>query len=238
MVAAMSPAPSAARQVLINNTIGALISAGIWSLLDLFYMLAAHDEQAAKLNWKEPASNALTNNNSTTFTVDRGFTGNGTDMSLSASYTNALYTQNNGHVAGFSFTNGTTTARDVSVATVTSAARGAVRVRNVGSAAGAVGTFAVTGSTTADNVPRLLAANRDNDPNNQVLYSNGVFDRTGAVASSSFTISTVHILDGVDGSLFSDRQIAFGSVGASLTAAQHTSLNTIVRAYLSGVGAI
>lgn len=51
LVARMEIAPSAARKKLIDDLIVELKSWGIWQKLDLLYILAAHDAQAARLNW-------------------------------------------------------------------------------------------------------------------------------------------------------------------------------------------
>ena len=84
LFAAMSVQPDAARKALINSFIVALKTAGIWSELDLLYVMAAHDAQAAQLNWKAPAANTLSPQNSPTFTTDRGYQGNGTTSYLTA----------------------------------------------------------------------------------------------------------------------------------------------------------
>jgi hypothetical protein len=77
LIAAMTTAPDAARQQLISDHIVALKDAGIWSLLDIYYILAAHHEQASRLNWKSPGNFTLTANGGITFTTDRGWQGDG-----------------------------------------------------------------------------------------------------------------------------------------------------------------
>ena len=79
--------PSTARKQLINELIDGLIRDGLWDKLALFYVLAAHDSGAAKLNWKKPDSYTLIENNTPTFTTDRGYAGNGTDMYLNTGIT-------------------------------------------------------------------------------------------------------------------------------------------------------
>ena len=85
----------------------------------------------------------------------------------------------------------------------------------------------------------MLVAGDRSDSANQTVYTDGVADGVGAVASAALTgITTFSLLGKPVSSVFSDRQLSFAHIGASLTAAQHASLNTIVRAYLTGVGAI
>lgn len=78
----MSPAPDATRKVIINNLILALKAAGAWSGLDFLHVMAAHSKQAALLNWVDSTRFNLVENNSPKFVVDEGFTGNGSNMSL------------------------------------------------------------------------------------------------------------------------------------------------------------
>lgn len=82
LFARMTVPPSNARKSLINQTISALLSAGVWQKLDALYVMAAHDAQAARLNWIADQYN-LTAVNSPTFTTDSGYTGNGTNAYLS-----------------------------------------------------------------------------------------------------------------------------------------------------------
>jgi hypothetical protein len=77
LIAAMTTTPDAARQQVISDHIVALKAAGIWSQLDIYYIMAAHHEQASRLNWKSPGDFTLTANGGITFTVDRGWQGNG-----------------------------------------------------------------------------------------------------------------------------------------------------------------
>src|SRR5262245_39221350 len=76
LLAAMTVQPNAARQTLINDLIYALKQSGAWAKMDFLYVLAAHDNQAARLNWKT-AANLATVNGTCTFTVDRGYNGDG-----------------------------------------------------------------------------------------------------------------------------------------------------------------
>jgi hypothetical protein len=77
LVAAMTTEPRRARTLLIDTLIASLIDAGVWAKLDALYLFAAHDSQAALLNWKNPAGVVAAAVNSPAFTADRGFTGDG-----------------------------------------------------------------------------------------------------------------------------------------------------------------
>lgn len=81
LFAAMTAAPTRDRRILIDDTIKALIACGAWATYDLFYMPAAHALQPALLNWNNPGTFTLSAlaGQAPTFTVDRGFAGDGTD---------------------------------------------------------------------------------------------------------------------------------------------------------------
>jgi len=236
LFAAMTVQPSSGRKVTINNTIRALKNSGVWDRSDLIYMLAAHDSQAARLNWKNPGTNTLSEVNSPTFTTDRGYTGDGVSMALESAYTNTLFAQDDGHLSCFCLTETASGSSDISVTNITPASRGFVRARTGVNALAAVSTAAGTTSALATAVPRLVAANRTNAAN-QSVYSNGAFDATSAQASSAVAAVKVTFLgNGV--ASFSTRQSAFGTVGASLSADQHAALYAASLAYLQAVGAV
>jgi len=66
--------PSASGQTLQNDLVVELKSAGIWSDLDIFYVMATDgDEDFAKLNWKQPSSFNLVENGSVNFITNVGF---------------------------------------------------------------------------------------------------------------------------------------------------------------------
>ena len=73
LFARMTTAPSTARKALINETIYRLKQAGVWDNLVTLAIHAAHDEQAARLCWKNAAKNP-TKTGSLTFTADLGYT--------------------------------------------------------------------------------------------------------------------------------------------------------------------
>lgn len=77
VLARMTTPPDTARTILINQTWTQLVNAGLAAKLDLLYLTAAHDAQAATLNWAQ-AQYDLVPVNSPTFTTDRGVAGNGT----------------------------------------------------------------------------------------------------------------------------------------------------------------
>lgn len=76
LFARMTTQPDIARKQRINSLIVSLKASGTWGKLDALYVLAAHDAQAARLNWIQNAYN-LTPNGTVTFTPDVGYQGDG-----------------------------------------------------------------------------------------------------------------------------------------------------------------
>lgn len=105
---AMTIKPSGQRARLISNTIGRLQRAQIWSTQEVFYVMAAHDNQAARLNWKSPGNFTATATNSPTFTADRGYAGDGSTSFVNTGWVpstqSTMVTTTASHVAGWSNT--------------------------------------------------------------------------------------------------------------------------------------
>ena len=68
----MAAQPTLSRQALINDSIEALKDAGLWDKIGWLSVMAAHDEQAARLNWKNP-NQSLTAVNLPQFIRDYAF---------------------------------------------------------------------------------------------------------------------------------------------------------------------
>ncbi len=111
LFAQMSVAPSEARKAVIDALIVSLKNTGIWTKLDVLYLFAAHDAQAARLNWIEPAGSFnATAVNSPTFTVDRGYAGDGATSYLNSNFNPTAaagqYALDSAHIGVWSRTSG------------------------------------------------------------------------------------------------------------------------------------
>jgi len=85
LFARMSSQPDATRKGLIDDLIVQLKADGIWAKLDALWLLAAHDSQAARLNWVSSA-HGLAAVNAPAFTADRGYAGNGSTSYLDTNW--------------------------------------------------------------------------------------------------------------------------------------------------------
>lgn len=81
VLAGFSVQPDDTRIELMDVFIGQLKSDNLWDILDCLYIMSAHDEQAARVNWKSPGDFALRSEDTGhSWIVDSGFglDGNGT----------------------------------------------------------------------------------------------------------------------------------------------------------------
>lgn len=233
----MQVQPSPARKTVLDTFVKTLKSAGIWQKLDLLYVLAAHDAQAARLNWIAPSQFALTATNSPTFTADQGYTGDGTAALLVAtgynpnSVSGARQTLNSVSLGHFTRTaatyDGSTTRIDLYTGTTrlnrrnSSATDYSWRINDGTSAntavAGQTGHFA--GRRTASN--------------ERSLWRDGSQLATNSQAST--TLATGFQFFGVAGSL-SNAQISLGYIGSAFDDGQMATMNTAIAALKTGVG--
>jgi hypothetical protein len=232
--------PTLARQILINNLINSLVSAGVWAKLDALYVMAAADAQSARQNWIANQYN-LTPVSAPTFTADRGYQGNGTSSYLGTGFnaTTAVspkFVQNSGAIAVWSRTDvananyfdcGSASSvssqyRFNSRSTNADTMRGALNVGglvNYGAAGTSLGHFAL--SRTASNLT--------------TAYRNGVSLATEA--SLSVTLENVEFRILTSGGVFSARQLAISHIGSGLTVGETLAAYNAFNTYLQAVGA-
>lgn len=240
IIGAMSPAPNAARQSLINTTVIALKAAGLPPKIDSLQVYAAHADQPARLDWMNP-SRVATAVNSPTFTVDRGFAGDGLTSYVDTNYNPVTagvnYTLNSAMVgirmnsdptarAGSNTGNGSANFTVLNIST-----RFGLNINDI----------------TADSAPSIAAG---------VRYGFGVRSSStikGAYRSTSGTVSLVGNVARSSTSIFS-RNFYVGAAnfnpagefvsyehsmfvaGAGLTLSELQSIVTIMDAYMTAVG--
>lgn len=235
--AAMAVQPDDARKVLINNLINNLIVNGVWARLDCLFLLAATTSQAGLLNAVNPAQTA-TLVNAPTFTVDRGFTTNGTtsyvDTGFNPSTAGGKYTQTLAYFgiwvnaetqfaaspAGwFDGTDGVT----VNPRTAADAMNGRVNEA-----------AAITAAAPGTSALGLSAVNRLSNSNTR-LTRNGVLVQSGSAASTALNNNNLYLGRSATASYAAGRfaACAIGSVNAATDLALYNALNT----YFTAIGA-
>lgn len=234
---AMTTPPSSLRARQINALIRNLIVAGIWSRLDLLYVLAAHSSQAALLNWKNPGTFTAIEVNSPTFTVDRGYTGDGATSRLRTQFvpsTNGVsFTQDNASIWAWSLTDA------------------AASIVDVGNSSGAPSSHVITRSATGNLVVRLTDATNGTTANAASLGLHGGSRassttrknwKNGAQLGADISVTSTGLptqeqwICAGNATSFSTKQIAMAAWAASLTGLEAAFYNAMLP-YMQGVGA-
>lgn len=246
-IAAMTVRPAYARQTLIKTLVESLKSAGLWAKLDCLHLLAAHHEQASRLNAKAPGSFGLTAVSagspatSPAFTADRGWQGGGAGTAvggyLSGVFNPAAggmqFVQNSAHLAVWvhQASSGTTSGafRETGGGQALIACRNPTAVLWCMANAAGADTPTQGGDGTG-----FYAWSR------QASGSYRAYQDTndlGAVsrASAALAAGAFHVLRG--GSGYSNARVAAACWGAGLSGAEITALRNALHDYLVGVGA-
>lgn len=228
LFARMAVQPSTARKTIIRTLINGLNDNGFLAKLRMFYVFAAHDSQAAQLNWAYGAT--ITPVNSPTFTTDRGFQGNGTSSYLQGVGT-GTFAADSGHMGCWVLTNNTgayPAIGDSSLATYIMPQRLAVTVRGrLGGAAAS--DFLLLSATSVGHT----VVSRTSTPTLSG-YKNGTLLSAAANTGTSSS-AALRVLNG--SASYSPDQVAAVHAGAGLTDAEVTTLYGLINTYLTAVGA-
>ena len=238
LIAAASVAPADLRKGYIARFIGALYAASVWTKIDVMWVLAAHDEQFGRLNWKDPGTYTCTVVNSVTFTADRGFAGDGVSGHLDTNFaadTHAVqFTQDNAHVGVYQRTGGSNGNEPFSQNNASA------RIRVAGGTG--TSTRALVNSTTdlngaAGGTQPLHGMGRRNDATNISIMRDGA-QTTAPTARASVAISTGNMRIGVRNSgNFVTHQVAAAHMGAYLDDTESLALYNAMHAYMVALGA-
>ncbi|MBY5698391.1 hypothetical protein [Rhizobium leguminosarum] len=237
--ARLTTPPTAERASLYSTLILSLKSAGVWSKLDALWIMAAADSQAARLNLVS-SSYPLTPISNPVFTVDRGYTGDGSasylDTNMDTGAGGSVKIQRNSAFMGC-YVNTATTGADVREM---GSRNYAVNLLNLTSGMSFRSSATNSDSTVATfaNSIGFGATNRNNSANHDG-YRNGVYvetlPRASAILSSSNCLICAFNNNGVP-SQFSTKRIASSVIGQDLTAGETLALYNAILSYLTAVG--
>lgn len=239
LIAAMTGAPTDLRKGYIAQCIQALYAGGAWAQLDTLWVAAAHDSQAATLNWIAPASFTLVPTNSPTFTADRGWTTNGTDSWLATGWdpsTNGVnYQRNDANLAVYSLAD-TSGSNNLDFGSETgSPAQSGIRGRAGTGAASRINNTAIgVACTGAAALPLHLMAMRSVSTDH-TIWRDGVQNNT--IADASVAPNTVDFAIGKTAGVFIGRQVAAHHLGGALTTDEGLALYNALHTYMVAVGA-
>jgi hypothetical protein len=233
----MGTEPDDTRKGIIDTLISDLKTAGIWAKLDVLWVLAAHDAQAARLNWKAPASFALTAVNSPTFTTDRGYAGNGSTSYLTTGWDPATngsqWTQNNAEIA---FWSRTSTVFNGNVVGSESSASVGLNGRFTGDLIGyRVNAALFSGIGTSTDGSGFFSAARTGASASQGYKSGSAVGSAASAASGA--LSSVDIAIGRVNGTPSAHEVAQLSLGAALSGTERTDFYNALQTYMTAVGA-
>lgn len=240
LFAAMSSQPNGTRKGHIDTLIAGLETDGVWAELGLLYVMAAHDSQAARLNWMNPGTSTLTANSSPTFTTDRGYTGNGSSANLATDVaTNAIpnFLQNDN---GFGFWCLTAAAQSTPLGGTSAFG---VNPRNASNFVVARNANITPQTTTATvgtgvgltSVVRTVSTGFD-------VYKDAALLQARTSTSGALDTQAWFLLASNNGAGAatnnSSAQIAVFWAGGALTALQVADLHSRLNTYLTAVGAV
>jgi hypothetical protein len=232
LVARMSATPDAARVAAIDGCVRALKRAGVWAKLHALYLIAAHEAQAAGLNWTG-ADHALTPVNAPAFTADRGYAGDGTSSYLDTGWAPNLGAQDSLCFGFWVLGNlqagagsGTGTAASVAVNPRTGADAGSYRIN-------AAAPFSASGQSDSRG---LTTVNRS-AANACQAYRGGVEVASAATASVAPSAASL-CLGRFNTGGYNSHQYAAAAIGASLDAGEQAALHAALAGYLAAVGAV
>lgn len=212
---------------------GAVSGSNIWAKLDRLYITAAHDSQAACLDWK--GGDNLTPTSSPTFTADRGFTGNGTSTYLASGYnptTDAVgYALNSCHLGIWSRTNVQNGGAAIGS---TSNGMAFITPRNAGNTMPyRLNQASNTGPANTDGSGHLLITRRG--ANSLEAYRNAVSLGTNGTTSTSIPNADFDILRA--GTSYWPGEASAAHWGPQLSADEITDVFNAFAAYMTAVGA-
>lgn len=237
LIARMSVAPDAARSGLIDAAVRAIKAAGVWAKLEALWLMAAHDAQAARLNWVS-SSYSLSAVNSPAFTADRGYAGDGATRYLDTNLTPGTSAMQADSCAIGVWSR---TDADNAGCAMGGASSNSIYIfpRNAGDFAARLNNSTSATAAVADSLG-LFAANRSAS-NAVQLYRNGA--SAGSSAGTVVGRPTVPLFllarnNGGMPNAHDTRQLAMAFVAkASMSAGEHAALHAALAAYLIAVGA-
>lgn len=236
LIARMTTPPSGARAKQIETLIRELKVAGVWAKLACLYLLAAHDVQAARLNWVANANNP-TVSGTPTFTTDRGYTGDAASSArLDTGYMIPAGNQNSAHLMAWLRT---------SAAAADFAAIGngnavlSVRRSSDGNSFCRVNAPTAASIATADASGCWVGSRTGSLSSDFTVYRNGVSVGSGGASSETPDATYPIWILGRNGPTpsFTYREIAAASIGTGLSAGDVTAFHAALNTYLVAVGA-
>lgn len=237
LIAAMVVPPNNFRKANIAQLIQKLYAGGVWAKTDAMWVFAAHDEQAARLNWITPGTYTCTAVNSPTFVTDRSFAGNGSSSYLDTNFapnTNAVQlTQNSAH---YSLYLRTAQNGNEPFSVNNAGFRNSVNAGTGTTARGRINSGTEVQAPAGGTLPNQAIGRRTDATNVSIMRDGVQVTAPTAAASAAFVSGNMRF--GVRGSgTFLTSQMAGGALGGYLDDTESLAHYTAWNAYMVAVGA-
>jgi hypothetical protein len=241
-VEAMGVEPDDTRKGVVDTLVGSLKSAGVFTKLNFMHLYAAHDADAALINLINPGTFDGTISNSPTFTVDRGYTTNGTtsyiDCHFNPQTLTAPYALNSASMGVWSLTSASTAGYDMGFYS----SQGIMIACNISGTS-----YSRCNSAGFDSIARgtgagHLAISRTGSGAYHI-HIDGADSQTNAVASDTFAGGLGSVFVGgyanTSSTLLdpSARQYFASWLGGGLTPTEVADLHSALNTYKTAVGA-
>lgn len=218
-----------------TNLICGLVTDGVFSKFDVLNIWATQSSGVALLNLVGTSFSPSVASNSPTFTVDRGYTGNGTNTSLSASFNPSTaggnYTQNSAHYSSWNVTSGNglwELGTDANTALISNFSANIQMRINDSAASGNIAAASTAG------VGHFIASRTSSTV--RTGYVNGAsIGTTGSATSAAPANANLSFLF-VGGQGATSDQVAASSIGGALSGADATNFYNRLRTYMTAVG--
>lgn len=248
LFARMTTPPTETRKGQINTLITSLKTAGVWTKLDVLYVFAAADQQAALLNWKENDNNA-TAESSPSFVADSGFKGDGSTSWVNTHYNPYIDSVNfsivSAHISLYVLSNIADAGQyDVGVVYYSSAYSNTFINSNDGGSR-ILGGICIDGfyDGYASVTNSLGLSAIDRSAGTQKYYKNGTYITSNTTAvkpmpNVEFGVCALNrdFLGTISQLNYSKRRIAQVAIGGALSAIEETAFSAAIEVYMDAVG--
>ncbi|HYE43312.1 MAG TPA: hypothetical protein VEA15_07940 [Caulobacteraceae bacterium] len=244
IMAAMAVPPGEVRAGQVDRLVTALKGCGVWQKLDSLFVFAAHHEQAARIDWKQPARVAVAHGDPV-FEPDRGWAFDGVDDYLATGFVPFEHCTQATGTAGchgiYERTNLPATGVYSYAASMTSSRNLAMIARTAGDLCAGSHNHSATGAQVVSTDSRgLWVYQRDTAAGE--YFRNGVSQGAVQPTAPGNDLVALEVYVGarnangtVDGRRAS-RPTAF-FVGAAMNLAEHAAFYRALQGYMSAAGA-
>jgi hypothetical protein len=240
LIGAMAVEPTRLRQGLIDKLVRDLREIGVWTRMDCLYVLAAHDAQAACLNWKGSGFD-LAPSNGPSFTADLGYVGDGDQPGaqlhsgfnvLTETAAGSQLQRNSHHLGGWSLSDVGETAR------ILGSGRFGLNPRTTADnlAANLSTSSSVTLATDGASIGYFVGVRPDADTGKGFI--DGALAGSVSTASDTVISQSFAVLAGATTFQSTTRRVALAHWGAALSDAEVADLYQAFAYYLDAIGAI